>query len=123
MRQLELQSMAIPELVDRFTQVTLGQYEALLDDDRKEFRRLFEEMRALLEELKVRPGDQRRALLPLYDHPNVQVRLKAAKNTLAVAPEAAFELLHVIAESGIHPQAGEAGMSLWNLENGTFKPS
>jgi ParB-like chromosome segregation protein Spo0J len=118
-----LQHMTTPELVDRFTRVTLGQYEALLDDDRAKFKRLFGEMRRVLEELKARPGDQRRALLPLYDHPNVQVRLKAAKNTLAVTPDAALELLRAIAESGMHPQAGEAGMSLWNLENGTFKPT
>ena len=123
MKQPKLQDMTTPELVDRFAQTTVAQYEALLDDDRAEFKRLFRQMRAILEELKARPGDQRRALLPLYKHPNVQVRLKAAKNTLAVAPEAALELLHIIAESRMHPQAGEAGMSLWNLENGTFKPT
>ena len=123
MRQLNLQDMTTPELVDRFIQVTVAQDEALLDDDRAKFKRLFGEMRLVLEELKARPGDQRNALLPLYDHPNLQVRLKAAKNTLAVAPDAALALLRMIAESGIHPQAGEAGMSIWNLERGTFKPT
>ena len=123
MRQLNLQDMTTPELVDRFIQVTVAQDEALLDDDRAKFKRLFGEMRLVLEELKARPGDQRDALLPLYDHPNLQVRLKAAKNTLAVAPDAALALLRMIAESGIHPQAGEAGMSIWNLERGTFKPT
>ncbi len=113
-------SMTVDQLVKRFTAIALDQYEALLDDDLARFRRLFDQMRTVLEELKARPGDQRRALLPLYKHPNVQVRLKAAKNTLAVAPEAALELLHIIAESRMHPQAGEARMSLWNLEKGTF---
>jgi hypothetical protein len=40
-------------------------------------------------ELKPKPGDHRFALLPLYDHNNMQVRVKAAKATLAIAPEAA----------------------------------
>ena len=47
--------------------------------DLVKFRRLFEQMRAVLEVLKLR---QRTALTPLYAHPNMQVRLKAAKNTL-----------------------------------------
>lgn len=123
MNQSELQAVTTLELVERFVEITLGQDEALLDDDRKMFNRLFKEMRAVLEELKSRPGDQRSALIPLYKHPNMQVRLKAAKNTLAVAPEDAHEVIQDIANSGHYPQAGEAGMSLWALEQGIFKPS
>jgi uncharacterized protein DUF2019 len=123
MNQSELQAETTRELVERFVEITLGQDEALLDDDRRMFNRLFKEMRAVLEELKSRPGDQRRALIPLYKHPNMQVRLKAAKNTLAVAPKDAHEVIQDIANSGHYPQAGEAGMSLWALEQGIFKPS
>lgn len=74
-------------------------------------------------ELKARNGDQRRALLELYDHPNAQVRLKATKATLAVAPEAARHMLETIAASNDFPQAGEAGMSIRNLDAGIFKPT
>jgi hypothetical protein len=74
-------------------------------------------------ELKARDGDQRRALLKLYDHPNAQVRLKATKATLAVAPEVARRMLETIAESREFPQAGEAGMSIDNLDAGIFKPT
>lgn len=80
-------------------------------------------MRLVETELKRRPPDQRRALLALYDHPNAQVRLAAAKSTLAVAPAAAREMLQIIADSGEFPQAGDAGMSLVNLERGIFKPT
>jgi hypothetical protein len=73
--------------------------------------------------IKERVGDQRRALLRLYDHPNAQVRLKAVKATLAVVPEAALRKLKAIADSHEYPQAGEAGMSLLNLERGIFKPT
>jgi hypothetical protein len=61
--------------------------------------------------------------MALYRHPNAQVRLMAATATLAVAPEAARQLLQAIADSNDYPQAGDAGMSLWNLERGVFKPT
>jgi hypothetical protein len=123
MKRPNLVEMSQSRLVDRFVDICLAQGEALLEDDLKKFSRLFEQMRAIVEELKARPGDQRRALLSLYEHPNLQVRLKAAKNTLAVAPDAAREVLRTIVDSGEYPQAMEAGMSLWNLERGTFKPT
>src|SRR5262249_46404110 len=68
-------------------------------------------------------GDQRRALLPLYDHPNAQVRLKAVKATLAVAPERARRMLEIIADSREYPQAGDAGMTIDALDQGIFKPT
>ena len=74
-------------------------------------------------ELKVRDGDQRRALTRLYDHSNAQVRLKAVKATLAVAPERALRQLKDIPASHEYLQADEAGMSLLNLEPSIFKPS
>lgn len=75
------------------------------------------------EELKARAGDQRSALVSLYSHPNLQVRLMAAKLTLAVAPAAAKQLLQEIADSKEYPQAGDAGMSLWALKQGIFRPT
>ncbi|WP_244500094.1 DUF2019 domain-containing protein [Methyloceanibacter superfactus] len=115
--------MAVDQLVERFIEICLGQDEALLDDDLAKFRRLFEQMRAVLDELKSRPDDQRTALIALYEHPNIQVRLKAAKNTLAVAPAEAQEVLEAIKASQWYPQAMEAGMCLRNLESGLFEPS
>ena len=123
MRGPKLEEMSAANLVERFVEITKAQGEALLDDELRKFNRLFQQMRAVLEELKARDGDQRRALLPLYEHPNAQVRLKAAKNTLAVAPNAALKILQDIVSSGEYPQAMEAGMTLWNLENETFKPT
>jgi hypothetical protein len=64
-----------------------------------------------------------KALDSLFEHPNMQVRLNAAKATLAVAPKAARQALEAIAASRHHPQAGDAGMSLWNLDEGVFKPT
>ena len=123
MNRNDLKEMAVDQLVKRFTAIALDQDKALLRNEYGKFNRLFDEMEAVEQELKVRQGDQRRELLHLYSHPNAQVRIKAVKATLAVAPEAARCMLKVIAESREYPQAGEAGMSLVNLERGIFKPT
>ena len=62
--------------------------------------------------VRIPTGDQRHALLSLYDHPNLQVRLKAVKNSLALAPQEGRRVLQAIADSREYPQAGEAGMSI-----------
>jgi hypothetical protein len=123
MKKPDLHDMSVDQLVERFTAITLDQDKALLRNEIARFNRLFDQMEAVKQELKGPAGDQRRALLPLYDHPNAQVRLKAVKASLAVAPEAALRMLKAIAESREYPQAGEAGMSLYNLERGIFKPT
>ena len=123
MKWRKLKDMTVDQLVDRFTAIALHQDTALLRRQHAKFNRLFDEMEAVEAELKARNGDQRQALLRLYDHPNAQVRLKAVKATLAVAPEPARRMLKVIAESREYAQAGEAGMSLYNLEIGLFKPT
>ncbi len=123
MKHVSVRHLTVNQLVERFTAIALEQDEALLMDEIAKFNRLFDKMEAIEEELKSRPGDQRRALLPLYKHPNMQVRVKAAMATLAVAPQAAREALQAIKASQEQPQALEAGMSLWNLDRGVFKPS
>jgi hypothetical protein len=119
----DLARLDVPTLVDRFVALALQQDRALLDDDIRKFNRIFDQMEAVKSELKARPGDQRSALLPLLDHPHVHVRLKAAKATLAVAPEVARNALQAIRESREYPQAGDAGMTLICLDRGIFKPT
>jgi hypothetical protein len=121
--RLKLQDLSVEMLLERFTAIALEQDQALLMDEIARFNGLYDEMDAVKIELKRRPGDQRRALLALYDHPNIQVRLKAAVGTLAVEPEPARELLQTIANSHEYPQAGDAGMTLVNLDRGIFKPT
>jgi cytochrome c oxidase assembly protein Cox11 len=121
--RINVSKMTVEQLVDCFAAIALDQAEAILMDDNAKFNRLFWQMEAVEGQLKARIGDQRRALLQLYDHPNAQVRLTAAKATLAVAPEAARRLLRALVDSKEFPQAGDAGMSLVNLDRGIFKPT
>jgi hypothetical protein len=123
MKRVNLQDMTVEQLVQRFTALAVEQDRASLANNNAEVIRLFWLLAAIDDELKLRHGDQRRALLRLYDHPNMQVRLKAATVTLAIAPRAARDVLEVIRASKQQPQALEAGMSLWNLARGVFKPT
>lgn len=123
MKQSGFEKMSSADLVERFAQIVVAQDVALLGGKRSTFNRLFQQMMDVTNELKVRDGDQRRLLMKLYDYPNMQVRVQAAKLTLAVAPTAAREQLEAIAETHWMPQAGDAGMSLSNLDRGIFKPT
>jgi len=110
-------------LVKRFAEICLAQDEALLYSNIAKFNRLFDQMIAVEKELRARLGDRRSALTTLFTHENAQVRLQAARATLAVAPEEALGVIKAIAGGRKFPQAGDAGMTLVNLERGIFKPT
>jgi hypothetical protein len=123
MKRSGLGELTTEELVDRFAAIGVEQDQALLRNEIGKFNRLYDKKELIKVELKCRPGDQRRALLALFDHPNMQTRLNAAKATLAVEPVAARNMLRVIADSKWYPQAGDAGMCLRNLDRGIFVPT
>src|SRR5262245_18073635 len=122
MKREENQHLSVDALLQRFVEVGRSQDKALLRDEVGRFNRLFYKMQVIVEELKSREGDQRRALSMLYDHPNLQVRLAAATNSLALMPEEARRVIQTIAEPQRYPQAGDAGMPIWTLDEGIFKP-
>jgi hypothetical protein len=123
MKHASLQDMSVDSLVERFAELGERQYRAELLGDHSAFNRHYDEIDKVRNELKGRDGDQRTALLSLYEHPNMQVRLNAAKLTLAVAPKAAREALEAIEASHHYPQAGDAGMTLFALDDGIFQPT
>lgn len=123
MTRLSIQQMSTDKLVENFSAAAIRQFEAELDSDVAVQNKCVEQQLAIAAELKNRSGDQRTALLRLYDHLNVQVRLNAARHSLAVAPMAARAVIRAVKDSRQHPQAMDAGMCLWTLEQGIFKPS
>jgi Domain of unknown function (DUF2019) len=50
------------------------------------------------------------------------VLLNGAKATLAVAPVQARKVIQEISDSKLYPQAGSAGICLFALDEGIFKP-
>jgi hypothetical protein len=117
-----LTDMTVDQLIDRFAEIGVAQDDALWDGKYSVFNRLYREMDNVDAELRSRGRDARLALLQLYDHESAQVRLKAAKRTLGIAPDEARKLIEKISDSKIYPQAGEAGMTLDSLDEGIFKP-
>lgn len=119
----DLSKLSVEALVEEFIRIGSAQDDALMDDDNAQFNVLYRKLQRVKAELKSRPGDARRELMRLYRHPNFQVRLNATKATLAIAPEEARKQLEAIHRSKHSPQAMDAGMSLWNLDEGVYKPT
>jgi cytochrome c oxidase assembly protein Cox11 len=107
----------------KFAGFAIQQYDHILIGEVKQINRYYHKMKAVELELKSRPGDQRSVLMTLYDNPNPNVRVKAAKATLAIAPVAARQVLEMVAATCYGPEILEAGMSLTNLNNGIYKPT
>jgi hypothetical protein len=122
MKQPDLESLTVTDLVERFAALAVEDDKAEQKDEIAKRKRIRLKIFAVEKELKSRPGDQRRALLPLYDHPNMGVRLLAAKCTLAVAPGVARRMIESIAASNWFPHAGDAGMCLYMLDEGNYVP-
>lgn len=118
-----LDAMSTNELVEKFLSVGLRQFEAERGYKIHAYNRLFDEMEAVKAELKRRSGDQRRALLPLLKHANVQVQLMAAIALLAIEPELARSALVEVSDAKELAQAADASMMLDALEEGDYIPS
>lgn len=123
MKRTSTKDMTVEQLVDHFAAIAIDQDQAMRVEANARYNRLYGEMDIVKEELKHRPGDQRRALVPLLKHPNAQVRLKAAIATLALAPEAARKVLQTIHDRNEYPQAPYAYGMLMALDDGSYKPS
>jgi hypothetical protein len=123
MRRSDVHAMTVDQLVDRFVAIALEQAKALFNDEISKFNRLYDQMEETRNELKSRPGDHRSALLPLYTHANIQVRLKAALSTMEIAPEAAREVFQKIAASRRYPQAADALAAIWRLDGRPLVPN
>ncbi len=122
MKRTSLKEMAVEHLVERFVALAVAESEAIDRGDNARYNRLFPQLEDVREELKERPGDQRRALVPLLDHPNPQVRLIAAVSTLEIAPKAARRALELIKERQEFPQAADAYGVLRRLDGVSLFP-
>ncbi|WP_376988668.1 DUF2019 domain-containing protein [Bosea sp. R86505] len=122
-RNEDLSVLSNEEIVQRFEQLCIEQYDAMDREERGRVNRLIWRIHALEMELKSRPGDQRRLLRRFFGHSNMQVRLSAAHANLAIDYPAARREIQDIANSKWEAQCLDAGMTLINLDNGIYRPS
>lgn len=123
MSRVNLKPLSTNDLLLLFEKLCVEQYDALDRQEYAAFNRRYDRIQAIEDELKSRPGDQRRILMKLFGHPNMQVRLTAARANLAVDYPAARSEIQDIADSKWGPQCLDAGMTLINLDNGIYRPS
>ena len=123
MTSSKLKGRSTNELKSLFESLCIEQYNALERNEIAAFNKRYSKIQEIVDELKSRPGDQRRVLMQLFGHPNMQVRLTAAKFNLAVDYIAARREIQDIVDSKWFPQAGDAGMTLHHLDTGIYKPT
>ena len=122
MSRSSVEAMTATELVARFVDIGISQSLALDRLDSRDFNAHVEELIAVTEALKRRESD-RRSLVALLDHVDLQVRLNAAKATLATSRKRAIRALGEIAATRRMPQAADAAGCLRNLSDGVFRPT
>lgn len=122
MKKIEWSALSTVQLVEEFTATAREQDHALLANATAKYNRLYDRMTKIVDELKSRPGDQRRELIKLYEFPSVHVRLTAAIHTLAVAPAEARHQLEMIAEMHWFPQTADALGMIRAIDQGLYTP-
>ena len=123
MMRSNLRSMSATEIVNAFEHFCIEQYDAMEGNENTRANRLVWKVHELEMELKSRSGDQRYLLKALYGHPNMQVRLAAARATLIADYGAARRELQAIVAEQWYPQTAEARMCLDNLDSGFYRPT
>jgi hypothetical protein len=102
-------------LVAAFRDNCLAQDETYISGNTRKYNKLFLANVDIAKELSGRPGDERRALLPLLTDENPHVRLQAAKFAYPVAPTECRACLEAIRAAKLPDQSLDAGMTLWRL--------
>ena len=102
-------------LVGMFRENSLAQDDTNISGNTKKYRKLYFINVDIVKELMRRPGDERRALLPLLKDENPHVRLQAAKFAYPVAPAECRACLEAIRAAKLPDQSLDAGMTLRQL--------
>lgn len=123
MTTVSLAGLSVEDLVNTFESMALAQDKALFDDEHAKYNRLYDKMEVVKGELKSRAGDARHALMPLLNHANAQVRLKAAIALLGPEPTTAREALQRISDANEYPQAARARSMMSALDEGRYIPA
>ena len=124
MTNQNLETLSNAELVERFTTLSLKQFDAEYEEDGvRAYTRLYHAIHATSGVLRARGVEARMALIPLLKHPNARVRLNAAHELLAVVPSKAHAVLKDLAETAPGPQRFRARLALRFLDEGVYKPT
>jgi Domain of unknown function (DUF2019) len=123
MRSMQLQELTDNQLVQQFAGLAHDMGVAVLDSETPRFNRLFPRMEAIDRALRSRGRETRMALFPLLEDKDRFVRYYAAKYLLGLVPDRARRVIEDIAKFKFDALSGDAGMCLYALDEGIFKPN
>lgn len=120
---MTLDKLTTGELIANFTSLSERQYPLLLNDETAKYNLLVRKQVEIDKELRSRGTEARLELTKLFDHPNIQVRLIAARHSIGVAREPALNVLRQIMKEDFGPFRLSAGMTVALVEDGTITPT
>ena len=121
MRRPDLSDLSDEQLVARFEADGEAQYQALIRFDHDAYDKMIEDMMYITSELKWRVPDARPALLPLLTHPNVSVRLAAARVCMRFDASNALPVVKEIEANNVEVIGMEAWEILSNYARGEYQ--
>ena len=122
MRRSDFTKLTNTDLVQRFIEAAKRRGLAVLDLDARNASSMVLYMHAIDSVLRSRGIEARKELLPLLDNKDRYVQYYAAKQLLGIAPDRAREIIESNHKHGFDAIAFDAGMTLFNLDTGVFKP-
>ena len=122
MKNSKLLDLDSDALVDRFVAVAKQMGMAVLDHETRKANRVFQIMWDIDLVLRSRGKEARLRLVPLLDDKDRFVRYYAAKKLLGLVPDRARVVIEGVANPKFDALSGDAGMCLYALDEGIFKP-
>jgi hypothetical protein len=120
---MKLDKLTADELVSLFASLGEQRYPLTLNDEIKLANRLIRQQNEITKELRRRGIEARLELTKLFNHPNIQVRMNAAKWSIGVAREPALNVLRQITKEDFGAFRLSAGMTVALVEDGTITPT
>ena len=118
-----LSDLSLQQLAYRFEALCLEQYSSIEREEFVAYGHRYKQIWAVIDELKSRPGDQRRLLQRFFSHRNNQVRITAAHANLAIDYDRARAVFQDVADNDFGAQKLDAGMTLSNHDRGIYRPT
>ena len=122
MKKLDFDRMSDEELLNHFIQAAQKMGAAVLDSEVRQANRMYDVLRDIDMVLRLRGEQTRLKLMPLLKHNNRFVRYYAAKKLLGLVPDRARAVIEWNYKYRFDALAGDAGMTLHNLDTGFYKP-
>jgi hypothetical protein len=119
----KLNMLTDQELLEELETCTRVHGHDVLDGEVRDANRSYWKLKAVRGEFRARGSWLQADLDRLFDHPDMVVRYYIATGLFALDPIRARAIIEEVRDAGPIRLAGDAGMTLSMLDDGTFKPT